>query len=129
MTLSCEEDCVAHLVVDSALKVHSVLGAGLLESVYETCLAYEVGRAGRRIDRQVTCPVKYGEIELDAGFRLDLVVDDRVIIEVKAVDKLLPVHTAQLLTYLKLTHRKLGLLLNFNVPHMRDGIRRIANGL
>jgi GxxExxY protein len=124
-----EEDFIARVVVDAALKVHSALGPGLLESVYEACLAHDLGKAGRQIQRQLTCPVRYGEVEVDAGFRLDLVIDNLVILEVKSVDKLIPVHTAQLLTYLKLTNRKLGLLLNFNVPHMRDGIKRVANGL
>ena len=110
-------------------KVHSALGPGLLESVYEACLAYDTIQAGRRIDRQVPCPVNYRDVKLKTGFRLDLVVDNLVIIEVKSVDKLAQVHTAQLLTYLRLTGRKLGLLLNFNVPHMRDGIKRVANGL
>jgi len=129
MTPASGEDSIARLLVDAAFKVHTALGPGLLESVYEACLAYELVKAGRTIERQVPCKIKYGEAELEVGFRLDLVIDRLVIVEVKAVDKLMPVHTAQLLTYLKLTDRKLGLLLNFNVPHMRDGIKRVANGL
>jgi len=117
---------VAALVVDAAYAVHSTLGPGLLESVYEACLAYELEKRGSTVRRQIALPVVYDGIQLEAGLRLDMLVGDRLIVELKAVEQLLPVHTAQVLTYLKLTGRRLGLLINFNVPLIRDGIKRIA---
>ena len=119
-------DRVARLVVDAAFKVHSKLGPGLLESVYEVCLGYEIEKHGEPVERQVVLPVHYNGIRLDSGLRLDLLVGRCVIVEIKVVEKLLPVHTAQLLTYLKLTGYRLGLLINFNVPLIKDGIIRIA---
>jgi GxxExxY protein len=119
-------DRIATEIVDSAYRVHSELGPGLLESVYEVCLAHELGRRGLKVQRQVGLPVVYDSIRVDAGFRLDLVVDDAVIIELKAVDAVLPVHLAQVLTYLKLGDFKLGFLMNFNVTRIKDGIRRIV---
>jgi GxxExxY protein len=116
-------------IVDAAIKVHSALGPGLLESVYEACLAHELGQRGLGVERQVSLPVRYAGIVIEAGLRLDLLVEQCVVIEIKAVEALLPVHTAQLLTYLKLGDYPLGLLLNFNVPHMKQGIKRIANGM
>ncbi|MEO1146278.1 MAG: GxxExxY protein [Cyanobacteria bacterium J06638_22] len=113
-------------MVDAAFKVHSVLGAGLLESVYETCLEYELTKRGLTVDRQLALPVIYENVQLDAGFRLDLLVNRCVIVELKAVAELLPIHTAQLMTYLKLSQHRLGLLINFNTPLIRDGIKRIA---
>ena len=117
---------VAKEIVDAAFKVHSVLGAGLLESVYETCLEYELTKRDLTVDRQVALPVIYENAQLDAGFRLDLLVNRCVIVELKAVAELLPIHTAQLMTYLKLSQHRLGLLINFNTPLIRDGIKRIA---
>jgi GxxExxY protein len=117
---------VAKEIVDSAFRVHSTLGAGLLESVYEICLEHELKKRGLRVERQVAIPVIYDGVRLEAGFRLDLLVNNCVIVELKAVEYLLPVHTAQLMTYLKLTKHRLGLLINFNVPLIKDGIRRIA---
>lgn len=117
------------MIVDSAFKVHSALGAGLLESAYEACLARELLKRNLTVARQVPCPILYDGERIDAAFRLDLLVQEKVVIEVKAVEKLLPVHTAQVLTYLKLGKLKLGYLLNFNVPHMKDGTKRIVNGL
>ena len=111
------------------MKVHTSLGPGLLESVYELCLAHELTRSGMRTARQTALPVTYDGMEIEGGFRADLVVEGLVIVEVKAVEKILPVHQSQLLTYLKLSGLKLGYLLNFNVPHLRDGIRRVVNGL
>jgi GxxExxY protein len=119
----------ARAVVDAAIKVHTSLGPGLLESVYEACLAHELGQRGLRVERQISLPVRYAGIVIEAGLRLDLLVEQCVVIEVKAVETLLPVHTAQLLTYLKLGGYPLGLLLNFNVPHLKQGIKRLANGL
>ena len=118
-------ESVARAVVDAAFRVHSTLGPGLLESVYETCMAHELEKMRLRYERQLAVPVVYEEVTLDCGLRLDLLVEDAVIAELKAVESLWPVHTAQVLTYLKLTGKRLGLLINFNVPLIRDGIRRI----
>jgi GxxExxY protein len=109
------------------MQVHSRLGPGLLESAYETCLAYELAKQGYPADRQIPVPISYDAVKLDAGFRMDLLVAKQVIVEVKAVEKLLAVHAAQLLTYLRLSGLKTGLLLNFNVMHLRDGIKRVSN--
>ncbi len=121
-----ELDRVARAVVDAAYRVHSALGPGLLESVYEVCLAHEIRQRGLSVDRQVSLPVKYDGIEVDAGLRLDLLVESSIVVEVKAVEELLPVHSAQVLTYLKLTGCRLGFLVNFNVPLIKNGIKRIA---
>lgn len=120
---------ISGIVVDSALKVHSALGPGLLESAYEACLRHELVKRGLEIQSQVILPVVYDGVQIDLGYRLDLLVNSILIVELKAVDTLTDVHKAQILSYLKLSGMKLGLLLNFNVAHMRDGIRRIANGL
>jgi GxxExxY protein len=114
-------------VVDAAMKVHSALGPGLLESAYEACLAYELRTRGRRVLIQHPVPVEYRGISLEVGYRVDLLVDDVVVVELKAASKLLPIHEAQLLSYLKLSHRRVGLLINFHVPRLKDGIRRIVN--
>lgn len=119
-------DDVARIVVDAAFKVHTTLGPGLLENVYEVCLAHELSKRSLKLERQVSLPVVYDGEKLDAGLRLDLLIEDILVVELKAVEALLPVHTAQLLTYLKLTGHRLGLLINFNVPLIKDGIRRIA---
>jgi GxxExxY protein len=123
------ENEVGDTLLGAAMKVHSALGPGLLESAYETCLVHELGKRGLNVKRQVALPLIFDGIKLDAGYRLDLLLNDRIIVELKSVDKFLPIHTAQLLSYLKLSGLKLGYLLNFNVVHMRDGIKRIANGL
>ena len=122
-----DENAISRQVVDSALKVHSVLGCGLLESVYETCLAYELTKRGLVVRRQVGMPVRYENATLEMGFRLDLLIEDKVVVEIKSAEKMLPLYGAQLLTYLKLGGYKLGLLLNFNTVHLRDGIRRVVN--
>ena len=122
--LSEREEHVASVIVDAAIKVHSALGPGLLESVYQACLAHELDIHGLKVEREVKCPIRYGELTLDGGLRLDLVVEGLAIVELKAVEKILPVHEAQLLTYLKLSGHRLGLLLNFNVPLMKEGIHR-----
>jgi len=111
------------------MKVHSAMGPGLLETAYESCLAYELAKQKLKVERQVVLPIEYDAMKMDAGYRLDLLINDKVIIELKTVEKLLPIHMAQLLTYLKLGGYKLGFLLNFNVVHMRDGIKRMVNGL
>lgn len=122
---SAAHDAAAHQIVDAAFAVHSALGPGLLESVYEQCLVIELRARNLRVARQVTLPITYRENVIDAGLRLDLIVDDLVIVEIKAIERLLAVHEAQLLTYLKLAHRDIGLLINFNVPLIKDGIRRL----
>ncbi len=113
-------------IVDAAIKVHIHLGPGLLENVYEVCLAYELEKRGHRVERQVQLGVNYDGLGLDVGFKLDLLVDSEVIVELKAVEVLLPIHTAQILTYLKLSNCRLGLLINFNVPRLKDGITRFV---
>ncbi len=121
-----ETEDVARQIVDAALSVHRTLGPGLLESVYEVCLEHELKSRDLTVDRQVSLPVLYDGVRLDAGLRLDLLINNSVIVELKAVDALMPVHKAQVLTYLKLTGHRLGLLINFNVPLIRDGIKRMA---
>jgi len=120
-----EIDVVAKAVVDAAFKVHSTLGPGLLETVYEACLVHELHRRGSRVETQAALPIEYDGFKLDAALRLDLVVEDQLIVELKAVEALLPIHMAQMMTYLKLSGRRVGLLINFNVPRIKDGIRRI----
>lgn len=124
--ISAELDAIARQVVDAAFTVHSTLGPGLLETVYEICLAHELRKRNLRVQRQVELPVHYDGIQIDGGFRLDLVVNELLVIELKAVEELLPVHQAQVLTYLKLSKKRLALLINFNVPRIKDGIKRIA---
>ena len=116
----------ATAIVDSAFKVHKALGPGLLESVYEVCLVHELTKRGHSVKRQVTVPVVYDGVRLDAGLRLDLLVDEEVIVEIKAVDRDAPVFLAQVMTYLKLGNKRLGFLINFNVHTIKEGIRRVA---
>lgn len=124
-----EEDRIVKLILDAAFKVHRALGPGLLESAYVHCLIHELRALGLSFLHQHPLPLEYDGTKLDAGYRLDLWVEDKVIVEVKSVDELHPIHTAQLLTYLKLTGNRLGLLINFNVILLKDGIRRVANGM
>jgi GxxExxY protein len=114
-------------IIGAAIEVHRVTGPGLMESVYEECLCYELSQRGLRFQRQVELPVSYKGIKLDCGFRMDLVVEDSVVLELKTVDQLLPIHSAQLLTYLKLSGKKLGLLINFNEPVLKEGLKRLVN--
>jgi GxxExxY protein len=123
-----EDNVLTHQIIGAAIEVHRILGPGLLESVYETALCYELRTRGLRVQRQVLVPVLYNGLNLKTGIRLDLCVEDRVVVEVKAVEHLHDVHRAQLLTYLKLTGLRIGLLFNFNVKFLRDGMRRILNG-
>ena len=123
------ENEIGDAIIASALKIHRALGPGLLESVYETCLLYELQKRGLLAQRQVLIPVRYEDFTIDNGYRVDLLVRDRVVVELKALEAILPVHRAQLLSYLRLGHFKLGYLLNFNVARMRDGIVRLVNGL
>ncbi|MEP6967252.1 MAG: GxxExxY protein [Pseudomonadota bacterium] len=120
-----EQDRVARQIVDSAFAVHTALGPGLLETVYEQCLSYELASRRLSVRRQVQQPINYRGVRIDASFRLDMVVAEGVVVEVKAVEKLIAVHEAQFLTYLKLSGFRLGLLINFNVPLVKHGIRRI----
>ena len=120
---------IARQIVHSSIRVHKALGPGLLESVYQRCLAYELDRVGVKVECEVPIPVKYEKIEIDLGFRADMIVDSSIIIENKTVEKLAPIHEAQLLTYLKLTDTRIGFLLNWNVVLMKDGIRRFVNNL
>ena len=112
-------------VIGAAIDVHRTLGPGLLESAYEACLAYELTQNGLHVERQKSLPVVYKEVNLDAGYRLDLLVERRIIVELKAVDSLTPLHKAQLLSYLKLSGLNLGLLINFNVQVLKNGIQRV----
>ncbi len=116
-------------IVHCAIKVHKALGPGLLESVYQKCLAYELEKAGLTVACEVPLPVMYESVTIDAGFRIDMMIQQAVIIENKTVDKIAPIHEAQLLTYLKLTRLNLGYLLNWNVVLMKDGIKRMVNNL
>ena len=122
-------DQVGERVLGSALRVHRALGPGLLETVYEACLAHELVKSGRGVKRQLNMPVVYDGVVLEAGYRLDMLVEDCVVVEVKAVEKLADIHRAQLLSYLRLGGYRLGYLLNFNSPLLKDGIRRLANDL
>lgn len=119
-------NALSRVIVNAAFTVHSHLGAGLLENAYELCLAQELRVRDVKVARQVSVPVNYAGIRLDTALKIDLVVEDCVIVEIKAIDGLAPVHTAQLLTYLKLSGLRLGLLINFNVARIRDGIRRVV---
>ncbi|NTW99335.1 MAG: GxxExxY protein [Geobacteraceae bacterium] len=107
------------------MKVHSVLGPGLLESAYEACLVHELKKAGLKTETQIALPLRYDGVQIDIGYRLDLLVNDVLIVELKAVDKLTSLHQAQLMSYLKLSGKRVGLLINFNTEHLRDGIKRI----
>jgi GxxExxY protein len=113
-------------VLDAAFAVHSELGPGLLESAYEACLVHEIGKRGAMVRRQIPLAIRYKGIELEAGYRLDLVVDECVLVELKAVERLSDLHMSQILTYLKLSDMSLGYLLNFNVQHMKQGIKRVV---
>jgi GxxExxY protein len=123
------ENALAQQIVDSAYRVHTALGPGLLESVYEAALAYELEKRGLHITHQQAIPVVYETVHILPGFHADLVVEEKVIVEIKALEIIAPVHKKQLLTYLKLADKRLGLLINFNVALIKDGITRIVNGL
>lgn len=123
------ENEIATVILDAAFKIHRTLGPGLLESVYQATLDFELQKRGLRVLQQVGLPVYYEDIKLELGFRVDLIVADKVIIEIKSIETLAPVHKKQLLTYLRLMNLRLGLLLNFNVELMKNGIQRVVNGL
>ena len=121
------ENQITKLVIGFAIEVHRALGPGLLESAYEECLCYELAQGGIPFLRQVPLPVRYKGVTLDCGYRMDLLIDDLVVVELKAVESLCPIHEAQLLTYLKLAEKSVGLLINFNVPVLKQGLKRIVN--
>jgi GxxExxY protein len=123
------ENEVAKIIVDAAFKIHTILGPGLLESAYEAVIAHELKKRGLRVERQVPLPIVYDGVRLDEGFRIDLIVEDLVIIELKSVEQIHPVHPKQLLTYLTLSNKRRGLLINFNSRLIKTGITRIVNGL
>lgn len=123
------ENEISRDIIGCAMRVHSALGPGLLESAYEACLAFELRQVGFHVEWEVPLPLVYHEVKLDLGYRIDLLVDSKVVVELKAIESVLPVHKAQLLSHVRLSGRKLGLLLNFHVEHMRDGIYRVVNNL
>jgi len=118
---------ITESIIDAAIEVHRALGPGLLESAYEACLAFELAQRGLKVEQQKPLPVVYREVKLDCGYRLDLLVEEEVIVEIKSVERLMPIHQAQLLSYLRLSGHRVGLLLNFNVKVLKDGIRRLVN--
>jgi len=118
---------IARTIVHSAIKIHKALGPGLLESVYQKCLTYELEKSGLKVACEVMLPVKYEEVNIDIGFRIDMLVEDKIIVENKTVEKIAPIHEAQLLTYLKMAKLNLGFLLNWNVTLMKGGIKRMVN--
>lgn len=121
-----QEDPLTRKVIGLAIEVHRRLGPGLLESAYEECLCWEMKQADLNVQRQVALPITYKDVKLDAGYRLDILVEGRLVLEVKAVQELLPIHEAQLLTYLKLSRIRVGLLLNFNVAVLKSGVKRLV---
>ena len=123
------ENEISQQIVDAAFQIHITLGPGLLESVYEEVMYYELSKRGLKVKRQTGIPVIYDDLKMELGFRADLIVENKVIIELKSVESIAPVHQKQLLTYLKLTGLKLGLLINFNENLIKDGIQRIVNNL
>ena len=126
METEVQRDQLTQEIIGAAIRVHSHLGPGLLESAYETCLVYELRERGLSVERQKALPIIYRDVRLDCGYRLDLLVQNAVVVELKSVDQLMPIHTAQLLSYLRLSGVRVGLLINFNVEQLRKGIRRIV---
>ena len=123
------ENELSKIIFELGMKIHRKLGAGLFESVYEECLFYELKKAGLKVEKQKTLPIVYEELKIENAFRLDLIVEDKVILEIKTVEFIYDVHKAQLLTYLKMTNCKLGLILNFRTAVFKDGVKRVVNGL
>ena len=121
------ENKLSNTVIGCAIKIHKVLGPGLLESAYHECLYYELAKTGLKVEKEKPLPLIYEEVKLECGYRLDLLVDNKLVVEIKSVDTLLPVHLAQVLTYLKLSQCKLGLLINFNVSLLKNGIKSVIN--
>ena len=123
-----EENLFTEKIIGSAIKVHKALGPGLLESAYQACLYYELIKTGMFVEKEKPLPLVYEEVKLDWGYRMDLVIERKIIVEVKSVDSLTDIHLAQILTYLKLSNSRFGLLINFNVTLLKDGIKRVVNG-
>jgi len=124
-----DENQISYLIIGASLQIHKTVGPGLLESAYETALIYELRKAGLNVRNQVALPFNYKDTRLEVGYRIDLIVNEKVIVEIKSIETLLPVHYSQLLTYLRLSGLKLGLLINFNCSKLNDGIHRIVNNL
>jgi GxxExxY protein len=120
-------DEISRRIIGAAIEVHRHLGPGLLESAYQSCLAFELKQLGPKAEEQKPLPVVYKQVKLDCGYRLDMVVEDEIIVEIKAIEKLLPIHDAQLLSYLRLAKKRAGLLMNFHVPVLKNGLKRIVN--
>ncbi len=127
LTSQANLDAILRSIIGSAIEVHRALGPGLLEAAYESCLAFELAERGHIVERQKAVPVEYKSVRVEAGFRIDLLVDEKIIVELKAVESILPVHRAQLMTYLRLTGLRVGLLLNFNVNILKQGLHRVVN--
>lgn len=123
------ENEISKIVFECALKVHKTLGPGLLESAYEECMFYELKKSNLKVEKQKALPLVYEEVKLDVGYRIDIIIEDKFIVEIKSVEALNDVHLAQLLTYLRLSDCKLGLLINFNVKLLKEGVRRVVNGI
>ncbi len=123
-----EDNDLTDKIIGCSIKVHKALGPGLLESAYQACLYYELVKSGLNVEKEKPLPLVYEEVKLDCGYRMDLVVENRIIVEVKSVDTLNDIHLAQVLTYLKLTKNRFGLLINFNVLKLKDGVKRVVNG-
>ncbi|MDP4269687.1 MAG: GxxExxY protein [Bacteroidota bacterium] len=123
-----QENEITELIIGAAIEVHKILGPGLLESAYEECLFYELQQTGLKVEKQKGLPITYKEITLDVGYRIDLLVENQIIVELKAVEDINEIHVAQTLTYMRLTGCKLGLLINFNVLRLKDGVKRLRRG-
>ncbi len=120
-------DEISRRIIGAAIEVHRHLGPGLLESAYQSCLAFELKQLGLKLEEQKPLPIVYKDVKLDCGYRLDLIVEDEIIVEIKAIEQLLPIHEAQLLSYLRLAKKRVGLLINFHVPVLKNGLKRIVN--
>jgi GxxExxY protein len=120
-------DSITRRIIGAAIEVHRTLGPGLLESAYQACLAFELRQLGYKVEEQKPLPVAYKDVKLDCGYRMDLVVEDSIVVEIKAIEQLAPIHQAQLLSYLRLSGRHVGLLINFHVRVLKDGLKRIVN--
>ncbi len=123
-----EKDLLTQKIIGSAIKVHKLLGPGLLESTYQECLCYELIKEGLHVEKQKPLPLVYEDVKLDCGYRIDLMIERKIVIEVKSVEALADIHLAQVLTYLRLSNNRLGLLINFNVVRLKEGIKRVVNG-
>lgn len=123
-----ETNEITNKIIGCAIKVHKVLGPGLLESAYQTCLYYELVKSGLHVEKEKALPLVYEEVKLDCGYRMDFLIEHRVVVEVKSVESLTDIHLAQVLTYLKLSENRFGLLINFNVVKLKDGVKRVVNG-